>query len=631
MARWHLTGGGETDRRAARVCESAGLDPSGSGSGPGYEVRAYGKRAIDATNFVDVGENDWICSAGTILSDGELGEAPLREMYRRLSNGGVSEARSSVIGHYAVAAKRGDTVTVFTDPRGAFRLYYTADGPPLAVSNSLHVVAASLPSLPVEPIRVIEDAFQQTISTGEDTFYDGVKRLFGSQVLTVDLPGGDLSVAERQIPGDGGWAEAASITGAVERYRSEVRDVFGQLAGIDSVALNATGGLDTRTVLAAVLDAGISPQLIYGVGNSGLTNTKREDLEAGLELAETLDLPYYRMDWSDDHPHDRETLKELFERHGFMFSKYGAPRSMLAELDGGISPYPRLQLGGYSPAFTNKRLWETDRGGYSFEELVEHYVHDAVDDDAFECAERYREDIAGEVRTALEHSSIEYPDEGASLEAFVRARLFLYVRPAASPANLFNEFAYYLAPFLLKRLYEPLLSVPMEYRRGDEFQIRLVHRLHPDVFDAPVFTGRKPATIDLDSFTMRRPLPYRLRRGALGLAGRVLPEPVRPLARRAYRGLTSDPEDEPGIDDRIRESNGRDVRESPLTAACFSDVPDIGLVYLNNLSRYVFGIEEVGYAGGRTGAAGDDGSESDRPSRSPPAGERSVSPDDRTP
>jgi hypothetical protein len=28
---------------------------------------------------------------------------------------------------------------------------------------------------------------------------------------------------------------------------------------------------------------------------------------------------------------------------------------------------------------------------------------------------------------------------------------------------------------------------------------------------------------------------------------------------------------------------------------CFSDVPGIGLAYLNNLQRYAFGVETIGY------------------------------------
>lgn len=595
MARWHLTEGENVGYQAARTCESAGLDSSGSQSGPGYDVRAYEKRAVAGTNFVNVGENGWICSAGTVIADGELGEAALRELYERLLDGGVTEARSSVIGHYAIAAKHDDTVTVFTDPMGTFRLYYTADGSPLAISNSLQVVAASLPSRSVDPIRVIEDAFQQAISTGEDTFYEGVKRLFGSQVLSISLPEGDLTVSNLPSPEHDVPAGTTSISEAVERYRSEVRTIFGELAGIDSVALNTTGGLDTRTVLAGLLDAGIEPQLIYGVGNSGLTNTKQADLEAGLKLANALDLPYYQMDWSDDHPHSRETLSRLFRRHGFLFSNYGTPRSLLSELDSGITPYPTLQLGGYSPAFTNKRLWDNEEGTYSFEYLVDHFVHRGVDDDAFECAEAYREDIAREIRIALDRGSIEYPERDVPLETFVKARLFLYVRPASDPANLFNEFSYYLAPFLLKRLYDPLLNVPMAYRQRDEFQVRLTHGLCPDVFDVPVFSGRQPAEIDLKSFTMRRPLAHRLRSRVRGFAGEAIPGPVKPLARRVLQWTTSDSNDEPGINEQIRQMNARQVLESQVTAPCFSDAPDVGLAYLNNLQRYVFGIEELGY------------------------------------
>jgi len=611
MARWHLTGGGETARRARAVCESAGLETSGSRSGPGYDVRAYGKRAIDATNFVDFGEDGWICSAGTVVSNGELGEAPLREIYRRLSSDGVSAARSGVIGHYAVAAKVGDTVTVFTDPMGAFRLYYAADASPLVVSNSLHVVAESLPSLTVRPIRVVTDAFQQAISTGEETFYEGVNRLFGSQVLTVGLTAGELSID--RLPTDSYEVRNdISAEAVVDRYRSEVRDVFDHLVGIDSVALNATGGLDTRTVLAALLDRGIEPGLIYGVGNSNLTNTKRSDLEASLELAEALDLPHYRMDWSDDHPHDPGTLSELFERHGFLFSNYGTPRSLLRELEGGISPYPRLQLGGYSSAFS--KTWEGKRetDEFTFDALVDHWVHDGVEDPAFECEESYRADTADQVRAALDHSPIDYPDRGASLETFLSAQLFLYNRAAADPANLFNEFTYYLAPFLVGRLHDPLMEVPMEYRTDAEFQIRLVHSLAPDLFEVPVFSMLEPRVIDLDSFTKDHPPSYRLRERLRNLAGTVIPGAVKPLVAGAYQRITADPDDETGIDDRIRASNARDVMEGPVTGACFSAVPDVGLPYLNNLQRFAFGVEAVGYDGLHT--ARNDGDDTERPS-----------------
>jgi hypothetical protein len=94
---------------------------------------------------------------------------------------------------------------------------------------------------------------------------------------------------------------------------------------------------------------------------------------------------------------------------------------------------------------------------------------------------------------------------------------------------------------------------------------------------------------------MRRPLTLRLEERAREVGSSALPEPVKPVLLRAYRRLRADPDDEPGIEDQIRRANARQVLESPLVGDCFSDVPGIGLAYLNNLQRFVFGIETVGY------------------------------------
>ncbi|WP_458207749.1 hypothetical protein [Haladaptatus sp. NG-SE-30] len=246
-------------------------------------------------------------------------------------------------------------------------------------------------------------------------------------------------------------------------------EVFDHLPGIDSVTLNVIGGLDSRTVLVGLLDRGVTPQLLYGVDNNPLVCTGSSDREIVRQLAEAFDLSFSQMDWSGDHPHDSETLEKSFERYGFLFTLHGEVDSYPDALDGGITLFPTLQLGGYSSVFSNSKIWEQPDEEYSFDDLMDHYVDDFVGNRAFDCERTYRDHVGAHIESALQQSPLDYDRSGKSLSTFVQAQFLLDIRSSATIANLMNEFSHYVSPFGLKCLHNPLLTVPMEYRRNDEF------------------------------------------------------------------------------------------------------------------------------------------------------------------
>ena len=94
------------------------------------------------------------------------------------------------------------------------------------------------------------------------------------------------------------------------------------------------------------------------IGNSQLTWTSTEDLMAAKSLAKMLSLPLHIMDWSGRQPHSASKMEQLLDQYGFKYHTYGSSDGLLRELEGGIPSYPILHLGGYSPAFTNMKLWE---------------------------------------------------------------------------------------------------------------------------------------------------------------------------------------------------------------------------------------------------------------------------------
>jgi hypothetical protein len=140
MSRFHLTSS-EADHVAAKnISKEAGLDSSGEKSELGYYIQTYQKRTINNTNFVEI-EDDWICSAGTLIRNGNVGKKPLEEMYNFLTEEGIKTVRQRFVGHYAIAVKLGDEIHIFTDPHGAHQLYYTnPNSASFIISNSLHTV-----------------------------------------------------------------------------------------------------------------------------------------------------------------------------------------------------------------------------------------------------------------------------------------------------------------------------------------------------------------------------------------------------------------------------------------------------------------------------------------------------------
>ncbi len=128
-----------------------------------------------------------------------------------------------------------------------------------------------------------------------------------------------------------------------------------ELSAVGTIGLLGTGGLDSRTVLAGLLEWKAPIRLMYAMGNSRLTDYDIRDLNVAKAVATLYNLPFQQLDWSGNQPHSPETLKSLFRTHGFKFEIYGAPESFLRTFDGGISPYPNLLLGGRGPAFSSQQ------------------------------------------------------------------------------------------------------------------------------------------------------------------------------------------------------------------------------------------------------------------------------------
>ena len=490
-----VTSSQNADREAQRVCERAGLRPSGEISEANCYGRAYFKRVVITDNLTKCGDNAWICSAGTIIYESRMGNEALSKCHSEFASGGVSAVQSKALGHYALAIRRANEITVFTSPDATLSLYYVHTGSFWFVTNSLYVCASVLPNRRLDSTKLLITAIQGALPS-EDTFYSGIKRLFANQLIHIDLPGGAFRTERIPQPPLNLSCDLSSIEDAVELYREEVRAVFRELIAAGSIGLFGTGGKDSRTILAALVDQEASLQMMYGIGNSRVTDSSFGDLGAAQAVAKLYGVPFQQLDWSGNQPYSEDRLKEFFRIYGFQSEIYGASESFLDSLKGGIS-VPKILLGGHTPATMGDRPWELDLSSFTMDDLLSDAMHFQIGsvekNPYFRDKATYKSVYAAEVETALRYAGINFPTTGAPLELYVEAKLFLINRSGGRFINFVNEFGHFIAPFNLRRLWQLLMSVPFKYRLKDEFQNRLIHSLAPALVELPLYSeeGRK--------------------------------------------------------------------------------------------------------------------------------------------
>lgn len=604
MARWYLTSCKESHEKSDKLCRNAELKSSGFKTDITYYLQAYHKRSVENCNIADCGNNDWISVAGTLIYKSRIGRKALKAFYQDFIDKGIQYVRKQSIGHYAVAIKSNNTITIFTDPNGELSLFYTDTGSSWFLSNSLQLCANSFSSLALDPIMLSIFVFKGA-SSGDNTFYPDIKRLFGTQVVDINLNEGKFRIESTPDLYPLSSPNYSSIVDAIQNYKSDVQSVFREIASVGSIGLLGTGGIDSRTALASLLDQNVEPEILYGTGNSNLTDDKIDDFKVAKVTAKKYNLPFRHMDWSGDQPHCDKTMSELFSRYGFQYEIYSGSQSVIETFNNGISPSVKLFLGGRFHGFISARPWDLPEKYFSFNDLIEYLLPNEVASVHLNCKDEFVDKFVKEVEVGLRRSCIEYPYSGVQLNKFVKAVQFLGHFGGARFLNFANEFVHYIDPFNTHRLYYPLLNIPLEFRKKDEFQVRLIHALIPDLLDIPLFTWGRFKSIDKNSFQV---VPEVINRSfGKRVAVMLFPNSVRLILSKVYQGLHPNrilKKDYKSVGEfnRRKERNQRIIRtysksvmNDRLIMKYLSSTSDLQIKILSRYYHYLYGVNSLGY------------------------------------
>lgn len=510
MARLVLTNNKNKFEKAICRNVNAGFDDYTRYSLNDVFLSVHKKRIQKIDNFLEMANGDFCSVVGTCIYKNSIGKEALKSIYDDF-NGDIEQTRENALGNYLMAIRKNNKIFVFVDKYQIIKTFYFNTDNDWFITNSLADIGNVL-----DNIQVNEFAFMQETmllgTIGTHSLFKNVFRLFGFQFITIN--GGSqktFSIVDLPYSRVRRDFSRRTIESAVDEYAEIIQSKFEPVARVfgDNLAIHQTGGLDNRTVFSAFMNLGCKPRIMYGVGNSVLTNTKNEDLSICKEYQNKFDLDFHEMNWREDFIDAKKHWPNLFERYGFNFNIYGGSRAFFNEYEGNIKPYPKFMEFGYFLENLRLREYAMNKGTSRF------YVEDFVADylfckgygnltqsmgfyQNFEGLKKYTSDTIKRFMNLYEIGV----ESSFTLNDFDQVR-WIHSRNCDSVlVNFVNEFAPSIAMFSLPELHEFPFDLPASWRANGKFQLMLINKLYPKALDIPIFSHCRKQHLDKNNFRL---------------------------------------------------------------------------------------------------------------------------------
>jgi asparagine synthase (glutamine-hydrolysing) len=201
--------------------------------------------------------DDFAAAVGTLRYRRQLGELALAAMLRDAPALDPRHMR----GEGAALIRKDGALRLTGDAFGAFQIFH--DDAFDVLSTSFLCLIRDRPRLEWDAQGVYEFTFG-VFPTGEDTVFEGIKRLPAGTELELAPAGAKLTARRPLLPdGPDGTPVEALVGLTVEELRDAAQPFVRHYG--DNIQCPLSGGLDSRLALAVLRDAGVRPHIyIYG-------------------------------------------------------------------------------------------------------------------------------------------------------------------------------------------------------------------------------------------------------------------------------------------------------------------------------------------------------------------------------
>jgi hypothetical protein len=454
------------------------------------------QRITDSQTYIIDSEN-WILLSGTIIYKGYLGGDALKYILDDFkSSGSVDRIREDCLGNYALAISVNWSVYIFSDPWSTRKVFYNSRTdqdckPIIAVSTSLRAVEISCdnPQAQDEGIAAFALAYDGMLGI---TPFKNIHRLLGDEYIAIDFAAksNELKLKRtkfsyfKSIGCDASFVDAGSLS---KRYYDHARLIFQSIAQYAPHGVFTSGGRDSRTVLAGLMAAGVSPAYIFSFqSTSELADANPIDATVAIKIADLLGSTHYLLNHACIQPYTSEQLISLFSKWGYeLSSAYNSNIGLDQEHRFGITPYPLLMLGGFSSFFAHARWGGIEDRTYNIQDLLRFFS--LMSEGFFEASGIAVKDMLAE----FIERTLGYTPKQMTKKQFIDAIYLLRIDGDSGNITEMNRYGYYLAPFHCHSLGNPFILLNPDVTAKDNLQMSLIANLYPPLLEVPFYSSHK--------------------------------------------------------------------------------------------------------------------------------------------
>lgn len=429
-------------------------------------------------------KNDWLFIGGTYLVNSNI--INVEDYIYSNFNEDLSVIREKIVGNYCVIIRKKSSLYIFVDNYGMYPIYYSNIAS-FVLTNSLFSISKTQSNLKVNENALLEVCFQHS-TLDDQTFFKEIKQLKSDRLLKYEINNGRLieidfpliSSADSQITFD-----IQDVKRDFSLYATKIAKSF------KKVAINMTGGLDSRLILASFLSIGCKPLLLYGKGESPITNTKNEDYEIVKIISEKFKLDLHLMDWSEDNDiHDDARILSLMYKYDEYFHIYGANSNILKEYSEIVPGKCDIIEFGYFGEMLRNLPWieKTNQQKIHLDQILENYLHDDLNSYGVN-PKNYQSYMYQKIQFILNKIGILKRDEmEIDINDYQKFHA-VYRYSADTKMNSFNN-AYNNSIILqgIPDIHNKVLSLLKTQKVNGIYIIKLIQLLLPELLDVPIFS-----------------------------------------------------------------------------------------------------------------------------------------------
>lgn len=538
MSRLFITDAAMLFSKAVKLTKESGLDKHRTIKEKELNIAVFEKRVVSAGNFYQKNAEEYIAATGTFIYKNRKGTEALKLLLEDF-DGNVIKCKKECVGMYNLIIRKKSAVFIFGDYYGLYDLYYTRlTSGNYFIGNNLGILSGSIGLSEINKEMLMADCIGISHFDSQDTLFKNVFRLRGGEYLKI--------VADRLMLEEIPWSEY-SIDYCYESEEKTIRDIRAVFSkylpqiknNFKNIAVNMTGGLDSRLVFALFNNEGCDIHFLYGKGKSKETITCDEDRIIVENIAQKFQCPLYFMNWNAQDESDGEYLdrrRYFFKKYGFT-NIYDANTNIELEYAGKIVPYPEFMDFGYFGECFRLRDWaEQIREDYF---TVDSFINDYL-------LGKLKNAPIGWDLTTLKSNlkrtisqwiiKLGIPEYNGKISLnYIESLRWIAARFSDTRMYYWiNEFTYSFPILSIPEVHRIVLSLPADLIRNSQFQIKFIRIINPEYLDRlDVFSHRRLFKISKSGKKVRR---FSLKNTADSVLKKVpfISVPLKSLYRKIY-------------------------------------------------------------------------------------------------